>query len=281
MTNWFIQNGKVLTVNGKIRGCCCDDEDVVEDISEDTFEWYDPVAGITYTFQFDYAMYEFDLDSIGYGSYNASVNQYLTCNGLFTCDNLFEAPAGIRNLSGRIGRFKLKRWRNVFGLQNVSLPCGYSNWYLRTPTNSASCPPKFESGRWWNLHFYASRDVGWAPNYARPNDIKFFYNYAFSDDILTLDPYTSENFSAFNNIEITSQIADLSSRNFKVDASLTSAFSGRIRPPLYIYVAPQVKMLGNFLTLPYVTTFDPLPVNEGINTASLSSKAFLEGLYGA
>lgn len=23
MTNWFTKNGKVLTVNGKIRGCCC------------------------------------------------------------------------------------------------------------------------------------------------------------------------------------------------------------------------------------------------------------------
>ena len=23
MNNWFIQNGKVLTDNGKIRGCCC------------------------------------------------------------------------------------------------------------------------------------------------------------------------------------------------------------------------------------------------------------------
>ena len=23
MTNWFIQDGKVLTVDGKIRGCCC------------------------------------------------------------------------------------------------------------------------------------------------------------------------------------------------------------------------------------------------------------------
>lgn len=23
MTNWFTQNGKVLTNNGKIRGCCC------------------------------------------------------------------------------------------------------------------------------------------------------------------------------------------------------------------------------------------------------------------
>lgn len=25
MTNWFTQGGKVLTSNGKIRGCCCDD----------------------------------------------------------------------------------------------------------------------------------------------------------------------------------------------------------------------------------------------------------------
>ncbi len=282
MTNWFTQNGKVRTVNGKIRGCCCDDEDVVEeDLSEDTFEWYDPSIEVSYTFQFDYAMYEFDLDVLGYCSYNQAIEQNMTCNGLYTCDGLFEAPAGIRNLSGRIGRFKLKRWRNVFGLQNVSLPGRYFNWYLRTPTNSTSCPPKFVSGRWWNLHFYASRDVSWAPNYARPDEIKFFYNYAFSDDILILDPYTSENFSAFNNIEITGQIAALSSEYFKVDASLTSAFSGRIRPPLYIYVAPQVKMMGDFLTLPYVTNFDPLPVSEGISTATLSSKAFLEGLYGS
>lgn len=25
MTNWFIQDGKVLTVDGKIRGCCCEE----------------------------------------------------------------------------------------------------------------------------------------------------------------------------------------------------------------------------------------------------------------
>lgn len=282
MTNWFTRNGKVLTDNGKIRGCCCDGEDVVvEDLSEDTFEWYDPVADISYTFQFDYAMYEFDLDSVGYGAYSTATDQYMTCNGLFTSNGLFEAPAGIRNLSGRIGRFKLKRWRNVFGLQNVLLPCRYYNTYLRTPTNSSICPPKFKNGRWWNLYFYASREVGGAPNYARPDDIKFFYNYAFSDDILTLDPYTSENFSAFNNIEITYQIAALSSDYFKVDESLTSAFSAGIRPPLYIYVAPQVKMIGDFLTLPYVTAFDPLPVREGINTASLSSKAFLGGFFGS
>lgn len=280
MNNWFTRNGKVLTNNGKIRGCCCDD--VEEDLTEIPFEYYDPAIEVTYTFEFDYAMYEFDLDLIGYGSYSAgSVNQYLTCNGLYTCDALFEAPSGVRKLLGRIGRFKLKRFRNRFGLHDVSLPGRYYNWYLRTPTTSEICPPRFWNGRWWNLHFYASRDDSWAPHYARPNDIKFFYNYAFSDDILTLDPYASENFSAFNNIEITGQIAALSSEYFRVDESLTSAFSAGIRPPLYIYVAPQVQMLGAFLTLPYVTNFDPLPVMEGISTAPLSSKAFLKGYFGS
>lgn len=284
MTNWFTQNGKVLTNNGKIRGCCCDGpddpDDPVEDLSEDPFEWYDPVTHLSHTFQFDYAMYEFDLDLIGYGSYHAlSINQKLTCDGLFTCDNLFEAPAGKRDLGGRIGRFKLKKWRNRVCLENALLPGRYFNWYLRTPTDSVRCPPKFEDGRWWNLYYYASRDVSWAPHYARTNDIKFFYNYAFSDDILTLDPYISEDFSAFNNIEITGQIQTLSSEYFKVAPYLTSPFGAGIRPPLYIYVAPQVKMTGDFLTLPYVTAFDPLPVAEGISTAPLSSKAFLEGHF--
>ena len=37
MTNWFIQDGKVLTVDGKIKGCCCEVEYAIRTVGAITY----------------------------------------------------------------------------------------------------------------------------------------------------------------------------------------------------------------------------------------------------